>query len=213
MNSGQIKEEAIKAIEPIKTTTVEDDDQRFEYINGYKVDTLTGEAELVVEEAFRIDSQEKADWVLKKYNDAEAEIAKLTSILKGVQDRLGRLINQEKAKLAGLDKRFKVELELFAAVETAKTGTRQYLSTWAELKFKHVPATVKIADVDAVRSLIVEEFDPAWVKEEKSYSFELPKDFYKEVVLKMEPEKAAAYGFEIKPAYDSFSIKTTGRAS
>ena len=95
-------------------------------------------------EAFRIDSEERANWYARKLATIEAERAR-------VKAQAAKIVAQLDSDEAGLRDRFEAEAREWARAELAKRGNRRRSLTLLQgtFAFRAVPATLRVDDVAA----------------------------------------------------------------
>lgn len=175
----------------------------------YDVDPETGEI-LSVEpvERFEVDSRERADWVLAKLLQIDAELASLEhsqivqqakAIIAGAEAQSAAL----RRKRSALEWRFGPELGAFARREIAGGKSRTWHGLYGSIAFRSAPARLKIVDHDAAGQWALASC-PEAAKVECLVS--LIPSVIREAILA--GEVPAPRGIEVRPASETVTIKT-----
>lgn len=151
------------------------------------------------EEGFRIDTEAKVEWALRKIGAWDAEHARVKAHADAI---LNRIAGEKASFLA----RFQVELEEFARSKVADGKRRSYETVYGTLAFRKVPSTLAISDPDAALAW-ARENAPTAIRETLSI-----KEYSEQAKLALQQTGEVLPGVEVKPERDSFSIRFKGEA-
>jgi phage host-nuclease inhibitor protein Gam len=151
------------------------------------------------EEGFRIDTESKVEWALRKIGAWDAEAARVKAHSESI---LNRIAGEKASFLA----RFQVELEEFARQKVSDGKRRSYETVYGTLAFRKVPSTLAIADQDAALAW-AREHAPTAVRETLSV-----KEYSEHAKLALQETGEVLPGVEVKPERESFSIRFKGES-
>jgi hypothetical protein len=120
----------------------------------------------LVRERFEVDSPESADWVLRKRQEVDSEIARLTIQFDAIKRQFDARLKTQHQRLAYLDWRFASRLIAWARSQLTR-GSRTWRGTYGSVKFRKTQGTRKVLD-DAAAVEFVETYAPELVKVTKS---------------------------------------------
>lgn len=183
----------------------------FYCVDGLKVERDTGEILGPEDEAFQIDSTERAEWFLKKRMNLENELASIERERKALNDNLDKRASGARSALFGLNRIFEPQLVEFARVRLEGQKSRTWTNTYGNVSFTTVPPALIVDDQEKAASW-AESNAPEAVKKKTDISFSIKafKEKYPDTydsLLKGECEKDAQTGLAIKPK--SVTVKVT----
>ena len=152
------------------------------------------EIEIAEDQGFRIDTEAKVEWALRKIGAWDAEHARV----KAHSDAILNRISGEKATFLA---RFQSELEEFARQKVADGKRRSYDTVYGTLAFRRVPSTLSVADQDAALAW-AREHAPTAVRETLAL-----KEYAEQAKLALQETGEVLPGIEVKPERESFSIR------
>lgn len=124
-------------------------------------------------ERFTIDSQDKAEWVLRKGAALEAEITLLKAQYRA---RLAEL----EADKAAWERRFLAELKAWGEVEKERRRRQTVTTLAGTLAFRMAPARLVVADLDAAI-----KHAERWCPDALSFQVELDGDAYRDAAKRL----------------------------
>lgn len=155
------------------------------------------EAPAPVEDGFRIDSDDKVEWALRKIGAWDAEHARVKAHSESI---LKRITSEKESFLA----RFQVDLEEYTRQKIEGGKRRSYETVYGTLAFRKVPSTLAISDPDAALAW-ARENAPTAVRETLSI-----KEYSEQAKLALQQTGEVLPGVEVKPERESFSIRFKG---
>lgn len=145
---------------------------------------------------FRIDSQDKVEWALRKIGAWEDEIARVKHQAETI---VTRLENSKQRFLA----RFEADLEEYARQQIQDTRRRSYDTLYGTMAFRKVPSGVVVSDKEKALESMREVCPAAIVTEVRLDS----KSALEVAKRRMEGTGEILPGFDIRPERESFSIR------
>lgn len=139
--------------------------------DGFLVDEATGQIHGHIDDRnphlpFVIDSEEKANWVLKLKSDIEGRIAGLQAQKAALVAQMDAVISRQTRKVAFWDYRFSTDLVRFSRTQLhGKSKTAQY--AWGSVAFRNTQGTMVIVTPEEALEY-VETFAPELVQVKKS---------------------------------------------
>lgn len=137
--------------------------------DGWVYDVETGEVvgclddeRFLVRDRFEVTDGESADWVLRKRQDVDGEIARLTLQFQAIERQFKARLRTQHQRLAYLDWRFGASLIAWARSQLAR-GSRTWRGTFGSVKFRKTQGTNKILD-DAAALEFVRSYAPELIK-------------------------------------------------
>lgn len=162
-------------------------------IDGLVIDVETGEVLGHESPTFAVTDQASAEWVLARFLDADADIAKAEAIVRNAQ----AILKRAKSRRASLEGRFLPELAEYAKQNLPKGG-KTFSTMYGAVSFRATPAKVRVVDEEAALAWARANAPEAVKVEESILVSKLPKDLVEE----------APQGFEVVEAGESVSVKT-----
>lgn len=164
----------------------------------YKVDPDTGE--LTPDEPFFIDTDEKADWLLEKIVNAQADKARALTKLNALRANLEADIKAAERRERSLLSYFGPQLAEHAKKKLdGKTKTVRF--TWGSVAFRTVKGGLRVVDADKALLWAKSNGHSNAVKVTESFQVSLLSDAQRECAAKSD-------AFEVKPDTEVFDIKT-----
>ena len=173
-------------------------------VDGYLVNSATGEVVGLVDDTFHVDDEKSAEWVLEKMQQEDAQVAGLTARLNAIKENIETLRNRHANRRTYLETKFGAEL-----AEFAKTQLDGKIKSWTcpfgTVAFRSTPERLAVADEDKALEW-AKVHEPQAVKTtEKFLISRLGKDTQKAI---LEAGTASLHGLRIEPAGESVTIKT-----
>lgn len=156
----------------------------------YIVDVTTGEIVDIVPErsGFRVDSQDAAEWVLERLQEAEAEVWAIERRKHVILENLTRLSQRAEGRAKWLRQRFGPELEAWARGQLEGRRERTVTTPFGRLSFRRTPGRIGIRDLlqaanwcEAHAPAAVRMEPKVLVSELKGREAELPEDAFEVV--------------------------------
>ncbi len=196
---------------PEMGTEVPELETQYEVIDGYRINPETGEV-LGVEppadcgEDFKIDTEEKVNWVLEKWLREEAAVEELEIRAKAIAANLAIMKRQRENRIAALQYRFGQDLEEYARKQLQGKRAKSIQTCYGKLAFRKVSPKIEVNDEEAAAHWILENAP-------ESEAAQVTFRFYKS---KLSPEMNKAIisgetqipGLEVTPERELFSVKT-----
>lgn len=137
-----------------------DEIRETEVVDGYLIDSRTGEVlEFVGRPEWRIDSDDKAEWVLERRGEIEADLAAVRARREAILANLDALERKHAGRLRALDFRFEGELEAFARSKLAGGKAKTWRCPYGTVAIRKVPGRWTWADVADAKDKAVEWAD------------------------------------------------------
>ena len=163
-------------------------------IDGYIVDVETGEIVGVESpEGFAVRDEDSAKWVLERFLDSDANIAKAEAVVRNAQ----AILKRAKSRREWLERRFLPELAEYAKANLPK-GSKTYSTEYGAVSFRATAAKLKVVDEGQALSWAKQNAPEAVKVEESILVSKLPKGLVED----------APQGFEVVEAGESVSVKT-----
>lgn len=176
-------------------------------IDGYILDSETGEILGLAKQEFQVTDEKSADWVLEKIMDAEVEIARNNIKRTAILENLDSQDAEQRRRIEFLKWKFGTQLEAFAAKELENAKSKTWKGTFGRLSFRAVKGGLRVTDKD----------DALFVAQSNGFTnaIKVKEEFQ---ISKLTPEQRALLeaklpkGFEVKPDETSFKIETGVKA-
>lgn len=138
-------------------STCETTEIETEIIDGYRIDSRTGEVlEYVGRPEFHIDSDDKAEWVLERRGEIEADLAAVRARREAILANLDALERKHAGRLRALVYRFESELEAFTRSKLAGGKAKTWRCPYGTVAIRKVPARWTWADVSDAKEKAIE---------------------------------------------------------
>lgn len=172
--------------------------------NGECVDCLDDHG-FFVRGRFEVVDAETADWVLRKRQDVDGEIARLTIQFAAIEKQFKARLRTQHQRLAYLDWRFGASLIAWARSQLAR-GSRTWRGTFGSVMFRRTQGTRKVLD-DQQAVEFVETYAPELVKVTKSVNLKAI-DEARDRAVKAIGEAVHLSFLAISPPDESVTIET-----
>ena len=166
----------------------------------YICDSITGEV-LECKAVFRVDSVDKATWLLERLSEQDASLAALDARKKAILDNLSVMESRTKSKRNALLFKFQPELEQVAR-ENLEKGKKSWLCEFGSVQFRTQPARLKVADPTVALE---------WAKLNAPETIKLTEEFQISKLTAEDRECLIEHvpsGFEVSPECETVTIKT-----
>ncbi len=166
---------------PAERQTAVDDD-------GWIYDLQTGEVvgRTDADEAFQVNNDDTANWVLRLKSEIEGQIVGLDARIEALLGELKALRAEQVRRLGFIQYRYEPSLIVFAR-SRLKGKERTARFTWGHVSFRVTPATSELLDEDAA---------VAWMKLWKPEKIRVWESVTKSDVLRVRDELAREFGEE-----------------
>jgi phage host-nuclease inhibitor protein Gam len=152
------------------------------------------EAPEPADDGFRLDSDDKVEWALRKIGAWDAEYARVKAHSESI---LKRIASEKESFLA----RFQVDLEEYTRQKIEGGKRRSHETVYGTLAFRKVPPTLSVVDKDAALEW-AREHDPTSIQQTLNV-----KAYSDRAKLDLQQNGEILPGVELKPERESFSIR------
>lgn len=176
------------------------------YQDGYKIDPETGEVlEFNAPPEFQVNDVEAFEWVMQKWQHEESEIVALEARKQAIIDNIDAMVRTHKQKVQSLKFRFENELAEFARNNMPKSK-KTFTTPYGSVAFRSTPEKLEATNEELALAWAKQHCEQA-VKVTEKFLISMVPDSTKSKLMANETD-AILNGFQIKPAGETFTVKT-----